>query len=282
MEILQSSISITTKLLDLGLVINNEYLIKYSDLMENNLQTKAEKFKTQKHHIIPKYYYKDKKISIDNSVNNLINLSYKDHILAHYYLALCSIERFKYANEMAIKFMVDTDICDTSFLYNLDHFQELYTDSKIKFSKMASCFNTGKIRSQSVKEKCRQRKLGIKLSDETKLKMSDTQTQRWKYMSLENKMNFNNKLKGLNKGKIHSLEQNLQHSKMMQGRIETTSHKQKIKTTMETYWAAHQNQIYIFKDNIMKRISESDLDKYTKEGWNRGRKKRNCKSSVSL
>ena len=40
------------KLLVLDLVVDNEYLDKYVELIESNRETKREKFKTQKHHII--------------------------------------------------------------------------------------------------------------------------------------------------------------------------------------------------------------------------------------
>ena len=41
------------KLLSLGIVEDNEYLDFYCTLIENNRDTKREKYKTQKHHIIP-------------------------------------------------------------------------------------------------------------------------------------------------------------------------------------------------------------------------------------
>lgn len=34
-------------------------------------------------------------LEIDNSKENLVNLYYKDHILAHYYLCLCTEGTFK-------------------------------------------------------------------------------------------------------------------------------------------------------------------------------------------
>ena len=40
----------------------------------------------EKHHIIPRCYFNHYKLPIDNSKNNIIKLTYSDHILAHYYL----------------------------------------------------------------------------------------------------------------------------------------------------------------------------------------------------
>jgi len=71
------------KLLSTNLVIDNEYLEKYIKLLFQNLTTEKEYGKTQKHHIFPKCLSKILNIPIDNTV---VNLCYKDHILAHYYL----------------------------------------------------------------------------------------------------------------------------------------------------------------------------------------------------
>lgn len=87
------------KLLNIGYFINNEYLDKYCELIINNLNTKKERPKTQSHHIIPVSYFKISKLSIDNSKENRVNLLYKDHILAHYYLCLCTKGKFKYSME---------------------------------------------------------------------------------------------------------------------------------------------------------------------------------------
>lgn len=83
------------KLIKLGFVIDNEYLDKYCELIELNKNTQKEKFKTQAHHIIPRY------TKLNN--NEIVNLTYKDHILAHYYLCFCSSNnKYKFANENTI------------------------------------------------------------------------------------------------------------------------------------------------------------------------------------
>jgi len=84
------------KLLILGIVEDNEYLDKYCEIIENNRETKKEKFKTQSHHIIPRSYYKHCSLPIDNSKENIVNLTHSDHLLAHYYLNKCaSVDWFK-------------------------------------------------------------------------------------------------------------------------------------------------------------------------------------------
>lgn len=91
------------KLLNLGILEDNEYLNKYCVLIESNRETKMERFKTQRHHIVPRCYYKNKGLKVDNSKDNLVNLLYKEHILAHCYLSMCAKEPwFKYANLISI------------------------------------------------------------------------------------------------------------------------------------------------------------------------------------
>lgn len=97
---------------------NNEYLDKYCELINKNITRSYEKFKTQKHHIIPIHCYKYKithdlsskdhdysfyKKLADNDINNYtVNLLYPDHVLAHYYLSLCTEGQIKFANQNAV------------------------------------------------------------------------------------------------------------------------------------------------------------------------------------
>lgn len=93
-------------LLDLNVFIDNKYLDLYCSLIQKNLNTKKEVYKTQEHHFIPVCFYKykynlknlneSKKLYANQDKNNfLVNLNYTDHILAHYYLVLICNEEFK-------------------------------------------------------------------------------------------------------------------------------------------------------------------------------------------
>lgn len=87
-------------LLTLDYFTDNEFLDSYCDLIVSNLETVSEKFITQSHHVIPckyfnlKYGYKRttnrKDMKKFDKDNYRVNLKYKDHILAHYYLCLCT------------------------------------------------------------------------------------------------------------------------------------------------------------------------------------------------
>lgn len=81
--------------------VHNQYLDKYCSLIERNTNTYCVKTKTNAHHIIPKAWFKLNNKIVDNSQCNLVNLPYREHVLAHYYLCLCTVDQLQYANELA-------------------------------------------------------------------------------------------------------------------------------------------------------------------------------------
>lgn len=95
---------IKNSLQEKNLVVDNDYLTKYINLILDNLHTDKQKYITHKHHIIPRYYYKHKNLPLDNSPDNIVNLRYSDHILCHYYLSMCSsCKKFKDSNLCGIR-----------------------------------------------------------------------------------------------------------------------------------------------------------------------------------
>lgn len=90
---------VKTKLLELG-YIDNEWLDKYLEMVEINLYTPRDRKSTQEHHAIPvnSYWTSDEpynrkealKLSRLDNDNFKVNLLYKDHLLAHSYLTLCT------------------------------------------------------------------------------------------------------------------------------------------------------------------------------------------------
>lgn len=162
------------KLLETGIFKDNIYLEKYLDLINKNLDTKRESFKTQKHHVIPKYYYEYNGIPINNDNENCVNLLYKDHMLAHYYLALCSInENLAYKNYCSLRFIENNSnfikssnyIDEITLIKNLDNYQYLYEESRKYVGKISSEKNKGKIRTEEQKKKYSKAKKGIKQSE---------------------------------------------------------------------------------------------------------------------
>lgn len=76
------------KLLGTGYFNNDEWLDKYIKLIINNNLSKKIKYKSAKHHILPRCYYTLNNIEVDNSSENTVFLLHADHVLAHLYLAL--------------------------------------------------------------------------------------------------------------------------------------------------------------------------------------------------
>lgn len=119
-------------LLQNEICFENEFLNKYLELVKNNLHTPVISHKTQRHHIVPKYYYSCKGIEIDNSASNVVNLFYRDHILAHFYLAKCSLGEYRSKNILSIRYLLKgkcfedfkiEDVC-------LEDYQAMYEESR--------------------------------------------------------------------------------------------------------------------------------------------------------
>lgn len=160
-------------------VIYNVYLEKYVDLIFNNQELAAKKFQTQKHHIIPKSFFKLVGMSVDNSKNNTVNLLYKDHVLAHYYLSLCTEGRFKYNNISALQHILGTSEriqeykgqLDETFLDNL---QDLYNFKCSFHSELLKGRLTGDnnpAKRPEVRKKISQAKLGHIVTEQTREKI---------------------------------------------------------------------------------------------------------------
>lgn len=228
------------KLLQLNIVEDNQYLDKYCQLVANNRKTNYEKGKTHKHHIIPKSYYKINNIPVDNSNSNLVNLLFKDHILAHYYLALCSLNLdFKYANELAFRYLTNNNkypIADNEreILSSLPCYQELYEEG----CKIRGIKNTGKKRTQETKQKMSAWQKGKPKSDKAKKNMSEAQKGRyrspeeilhWKESmekkSDEEKREISKKISRKLKGRIASDEEKIHKSLSMKGKLKSEEHK---------------------------------------------------------
>lgn len=152
-------INLKKYLLESKCVQDNIYLDKYIELIENNLSTLNIKGKTQRHHILPRCYFKNMNLPIDNSEYNLVNLLYKDHILAHYYLSLCgSNDYYSYTFENAFMYLVNKRENTEININVLESYQKIYEDLIRKKSQ----FQKGQGK-------------GVCKSEETRRKMSEAQ-----------------------------------------------------------------------------------------------------------
>ena len=115
--------------------IDNEYLKKYSILIEHNKRTPRRGGLTNSHHIVPKSWFKINNKEINNSLTNLVNLMYREHVLAHYYLCLCTKGDLLFANELALICLVSRkklNIVDKQLVSQLPLYNNIYEDYKKK------------------------------------------------------------------------------------------------------------------------------------------------------
>lgn len=85
----------------------NDYFYKMTDLINLNLNNKI----GEKHHIIPRAYFKAIKSEIIDD-NNIVFLNKKDHILIHYYIYKCSKPIIKEQMKIAISFLINRNNID--------------------------------------------------------------------------------------------------------------------------------------------------------------------------
>lgn len=146
----------------------------------------------EKHHIIPKCFFRKKGLEIDNSETNLVNLTYEEHQKVHKLAYLCAKEFMKASLKYAMNMMNRISMVGE----NHPLFGRQFTEEHIK--------NLSKPRkkhwklSEETKKKMSESAKGRKMSDEAKAKMSETK----KNMSEETRK----KLSEINKGKKHSDE----------------------------------------------------------------------------
>lgn len=234
------------RLLTTNLFIDNEYFEKYVSLIESNRNTKAQRCKTQKHHIVPNIAFKLYNWPDADAEDNLVVLLYKDHILAHYYLALAAKQNeFKYKMVAAINFILgkasqvklDVETLKT-FTLDLDKYQELYEIWRQEQSKLSYA-----------------NLLGHETSEETRQKISKANSKRI-YVNRDGVVRA-----------LHEDEVDLFLSNGWQlGNPNSQNRKQ---TTGQTI---------INKDGIEKYIPKEDLEKFLVEGWSHGRSKKHIEA----
>ena len=99
MEKTKDLTKVKARLIELG-YIDNEWLDKYLEVIEANLETKEDRTATQAHHAIPVNAYwtstepykrnEALKLARADKINFEVHLLYKDHLLIHSYLTLCT------------------------------------------------------------------------------------------------------------------------------------------------------------------------------------------------
>lgn len=226
---------IKNKLLELDIFIENEYFNRYVDLISNAIGRQYIKSKTQKHHIVPRSYYKENNLPLDDTVDNKVNLFHYEHILAHWYLYKCAkTDYFIYANCYALLYMLRINNLPESeedLITQAINYGEVYTDfchrQSLKY-KGKSPGNKGKKVSPELRQKLSNAHKGKKRSEESLRKQSETLKNLWqtKWQNRE----ISDEVKKRTSDSVKRL-------------------------------------IYIHKEDITKHIKPEELDTYLQDGW---------------
>ena len=83
------------KLLSLRIFIENEWFYQMLKIIKDNKKKNFEGYITEIHHIIPKCWFKNNGLPVDNSEDNLVTLKLEDHWEIHKLMSKCSIGNFK-------------------------------------------------------------------------------------------------------------------------------------------------------------------------------------------
>lgn len=174
-------------LVGLDEVVDNIYLDQYCNLIKEAEHQRQESFKTAKHHIIPVCYFKcihncktrKEAMPFANAApNRIVHLTHDQHIMAHYYLSLCTSGKLHTGMLNALCLMLK----GVSLPAELDRIDlTVYTKLYQEFLAEVSRVHKGKFVAEESREKMRKAKLGTipwisgkSHTEETKLKLAES------------------------------------------------------------------------------------------------------------
>ena len=298
------------KLLSIDVFENNEFLDKYCELICKNRNTQKECGITEKHHIIPRLYFLANNLRVDNSKNNLVNLTYKDHILAHYYL--CLFVRDELILSKAIyAFMMLTNIkkfpdTEQDMLQHLDAYDNIKRDwiNRLQNKMIGNQCAKGNVLTEETKRQMSESRMGHPTSPSTKRKLSNAHKNKKcihkddKYLFVSQEQLDEYLMDGWElRGKPVSQEQKDVISRKNKGtkRSKETKKKMSIAAIGREPWNkgipqsqeakiknsnAHQGRLWINNEVIEKMIVPNDLQYYLDRNWKQGRIKFKIKQKI--
>jgi hypothetical protein len=146
-------------------IVDNTYLDSYCSLIKETEHQERESFKTAKHHIIPVCYFKYKHtcktrkeaLQFANAgPNRIVNLTYDQHIMAHYYLSQCSTGQLHIGLVNAICLMLKKKMPQDIDQIDLTTYTQLHQEFLADVSRV----HKGKIVSIESREKMSKAKIG--------------------------------------------------------------------------------------------------------------------------
>lgn len=255
-----------TKLLSFGVFEDNEYLDKYVSLILANESTVRERFKTQKHHIIPKHVYKYLKIAEDNSSSNIVNLTYNNHVMAHFYLFQCSSNNYiKRGNFAALEYIVHNRYVPKSevdILIELPEYQSMYEEYIKLLSESLKVTQVGE----------KNPFYGKHHTTETRALIRD----RIINLSPEVKEYNKQRIREANCGRVKTAEEKQKRLDTMEqhggyGFWITDEYREKLSESLKGKNTHTKGRIHINNGIQAKMVTSSELDTYLSNGWKLGR-----------
>ena len=164
-------------LIKTNLFEDNSYLKSYCELIENNLNRTAVKNETNKHHIIPRCYfkndnpYKERNLEVKEFC---VILNYNDHVLAHLYLSKCfKYEKHKLENVgkcMLRKYRYVKDITDEVIENYKNNCYEEVQNNYVNYRTERYLFKLRKELERKERKKQRQKEVTNDTEDDTTYK----------------------------------------------------------------------------------------------------------------
>lgn len=267
-----NKVELRSKLVKLDILIDNEYLDKYVDLVYSCLTNTWIKYKCQRHHIVPRCYYKFNNLPVNNDSENIVIMLHYQHLLAHYYLTLCSKEDyFRDANALAFRNAVNhswyKSNCDyveeRILIENLPEYQQLVELANKAVSKRLK--GTTHITAESTKLKISKTLQGHVVSKETREKIS--KSCKGNTASNKGKICYTNGLTNI----FLDSNENVPEGFIRGGRRTGTPSKNKGKLLSEDIKQKISNKLLGYKAMTngveTKHIYPDEIDLYLSNGW---------------
>ena len=197
-----------------------------------------------KHHIIPKCWFRMNNLPIDNSKDNLVLLSYEDHVKVHKLAYMCALTS-KFKGKMAYAYLILSSgeiVANEAFTgeQNSRYGKHMSEDTRRKMSEVAKR-RTGE----------KNPFFGKHHTDDTRMKISEAN--KGKTLSEETRRKMSESLKGKNswlKGKTLSEETKKKMSEARKGRTFTEEHRRKISEALKgrTWQLVDGKHVWISKE----------------------------------
>ena len=164
-------------LIKTNLFEDNSYLKSYCELIENNLNRTAVQNETNRHHIIPRCYfrndnpYKERNLEVKEFC---VILNYNDHVLAHLYLSKCfKYEKHKLENVgkgMLRRYRYVKDITDEVIENYKNNSYEEVQNNYVNYRTEKYLFKLRKELERKERKKQRQKEVNNNTEDDTTYK----------------------------------------------------------------------------------------------------------------